>query len=91
MTHAGEDLGFVFPEPGELGDGERRDGHAARVLRPVRGAELVDEALRLRRRLGVVPQLRRTEHLALLVEDDHPVLLARHTDGADIVRMAVEE
>ena len=55
------------------------------------GAELVDEALRLRRGLGVVPQLRRTEHCALLVEDDHPVLLARHADGADIVRMTVEE
>ena len=91
MTDAGEDLGFVLLEPGELGDGERRDGHAARVLGPVRRAQFVDEALRLRCRFGVVPQLRRSEHPALLVEDDHPVLLARDADRRDVARVVVEE
>jgi hypothetical protein len=63
-------------EPRELADGERRHRHGAARLDPrFRAAELLDEPLRVVRRLGVVPELGRSDHLGSVVEGDEAVLL----------------
>ena len=77
-----ERLGLDAGEPCQLGHREAGHRHAPACGRPCFGTavEPSDEPLGVGRRLGVVPQLRRTDHLAALVEDDHAVLLAADRD-----------
>ena len=58
--------------------------HAARLGPRLPAAwQLVDQPRRVRRRLGVVPQLGRPDDLVALVEGDHPVLLPGDADRGD--------
>ena len=82
--HRGEHIGLVLAQPGELGDGEGGDGHAAAAAAHVSAAESLDEHLRLRRGLGVVPELGRPQHLVLRVEHHHAVLLTGDRDRIDL-------
>ena len=78
-----ERLGLAPVEPRQLADRERRHRHRAARLHPRLGAaELIDEPRGVWRRLGVVPELGRPDHLRLVVERDEPVLLGgdRHRD-----------
>ena len=84
----GRDLGGVVrlgvAQPAELGDGERRDGDEPRTGGEIRRAKLLDEVRGGSRGTGVVPQERVTDHVAVGVEGDHPVLLSAHGDGVDV-------
>ena len=73
--------GLAPAHPAQLGDGEAGDRHAAARVRPPLGAELGDEGLGVVGRLGVVPQLGRSDHRAGRVEHDEAVLLSGDRDG----------
>jgi hypothetical protein len=84
-------LGLVLGEPAQLGHGERRDRHDTDRLGPgatalLGTAELVDEVAGRAGGPGVVPQQRRAYDGAVLVEADHPVLLAAHADSSHVVQ-----
>ena len=74
---APERLGLVAAQPVQLGDGEGRDGDTAAGLgpggRPARQG--VQQHGGVGRRLRVVPQLGRAQDLAVVSEDDQPMLL----------------
>ncbi len=86
-----EELGLGAVEPGELRDRERRDRDRTAGLGPPRGAgrELTDQPARVRRGLGVVPELRRPQHLARAVEHHEPVLLRGDGHPRDVTRQVV--
>ncbi len=86
-----EVLGLVLSQPGELGDGERSDRHGADDVGPALRSPALHQRRRLRRRLGVVPELRRTEDPTAGVEHDHAVLLTGDADRGDAVPVLVEE
>jgi hypothetical protein len=90
-THPGERLGLVLSQPGQLGDGERRYGHAAARGGPRARTQPVYQYGRLRRRLGVVPELGRAQHAVARVQHHHSVLLARdsHRVGSRRARLRV--
>jgi hypothetical protein len=72
-----EVVGLAPVEPRQLADRERRHRHRAARLHPrFRAAQLLDEPLRVVRRLGVVPELGRTDDLRGVVEGDETVLLS---------------
>ena len=78
---------LVGGQPAQLGHRERGRRHAAGLARPPpRAAELADQLGRGRSRPQVVPEQRGPDHLALVVEDDHPVLLPRHADGGRAIQ-----
>ena len=77
-------LRFAAAQPVELGDGEARHRDAAAGCRPTRRrrrAAHPSKSLRIGRRLGVVPQLGRSQHVAGFVQHDEAVLLRRHGEG----------
>ncbi len=80
----GHQLRLVVRHPGQLGDRERGDRDRPAGLGPRRGAEPVDQRGRLRRRLGVVPELRRSERRTVVTQHHQPVLLTRDRDGGHI-------
>ncbi len=91
MRDACERLGFVPAQPCELGDRERRHRDGADGIGPGRRAPRVDERVGLRCRFGVVPELGGTEHATLVVEHDHPVLLAGDRHRFDVMPVFVEQ
>ena len=80
---APEGLGLAAAQPVQLGDGEAGDGDAAAGGGPA--ARPPGSAARsiagVGRRLGVVPELGGPQHLAVVAEDDEPVLLRGDGDG----------
>ena len=78
MSEPGPVVGLAAVQPAELGHRERSDRDAADGGRPVGSAtrQLLRSAIRIRRGLGVVPQLGRTDHLTVGIENHHAVLLA---------------
>ena len=83
-------LGFVLGDPRQLGDRERRDGHAARDLRPMLGTQFGHQPFGLRRGRGVVPQLGRPQRGSRRVEQHQPVLLTGDRDRHDVIAMVSE-
>ena len=91
MRDAREHVGLVLAQPRELRDRERRHRHRADRVGPRLRAPRSYQRVGLRRRLGVVPELGRPQHPALVVEHDHAVLLARHADRLDVAAVLVEQ
>src|SRR5690606_31505144 len=73
---------LVLAQPGPLGDGERRGGHAAAAPGEGFGAVLVDQRGGLPGGADVVPEHGGPDGLAGVVEGDQAVLLAADGDGA---------
>ena len=64
-------------------------GHVVRFVALGRSCtELVDQGGGLRGGTGVIPEHRIANHVALLVENDHAMLLAANREGRDIVKPA---
>src|SRR5665647_1761488 len=90
---AGSVLGLILSKPTQLGHCQRGDGNTAGgrspgLLTGLTGStpEVVDERLGLRRRADVVPQEGRPDNCPDRVKGDHPVLLPRHCQRADIAQ-----
>ncbi len=72
---------LVLGQPAQLGHRERRRRDASCRLRPPRpAAEFADQFGGRGGRPQVVPEHGRPDHLALVVQHDHSVLLACHAD-----------
>ena len=90
VADAVEVVGLLAVQPRQLRDRERR--RRDRPARPGPGlapTELLDEPVGVGRRLGVVPQLRRSDDLTSLVEHDHAVLLRGDRHRLHAVRAGV--
>ena len=84
-ARAGGDVRLGAGGPAQLGGGDARDRDGAHRLGPRGGpAELLDQRRGVGRGPGVVPQQRVAHRLAVLVEQHHPVLLARDPDRRDV-------
>jgi hypothetical protein len=51
-------------------------------------ARFQNQLLRIQRGPGVIPQQCRADHVSGFIQADHPVLLATHRDGIDVVQAA---
>ena len=79
---------LVFGQPAQLGHRERGQRHRTDCLRPGLRSELGDQVGGRAGRPGVVPQQRRSHHLAGLVQAHHAVLLAGHAQRGHVGQTA---
>jgi hypothetical protein len=71
-------FGLVLSRPTHFADGERRYRHAANRLGPNGCTKFVDQVLRVARRTHVIPQQCRTNDIAIIIEQNHSMLLPRN-------------
>ena len=81
-------LRFGVAQPAQLGRRERRDGHNTQSRRVHISTHLGDQVAGGTSTAGVVPEQCVADDPAVLVEDDHAVLLPCHRDGSDIIESA---
>ena len=79
-------FGLILTQPQNLGSRiARAHGISDQGDHGVRSAEMLSDLVALLPGRGVVPELSGANDLVILVEDDQPVLLAAHSDAANLL------